>query len=120
MASKRLEAAISKLADCFEHGHLQAQSDPAAFIEHAADEVTRLRSENAELRQQLENATGYAEDWRARAEAAEAREAGLRDAIESALVLSADRARFVMMGPMAHAQVESVLRRALAGEKDGA
>jgi len=50
MASKKLEAAISRLADLFEFGHLQASTNPAAFIGQAADEIIsiRARAEKAE------------------------------------------------------------------------
>jgi len=50
MASKKLEAAISRLADLFEYGHLQASTNPAAFIGQAADEIVsvRVRAEKAE------------------------------------------------------------------------
>lgn len=45
MTSKALEAAISKLADLFEHGHLMAETQPAQFIAEVAAEVERLRGE---------------------------------------------------------------------------
>jgi len=52
MASKKLEAAISRLADLFEFGHLQASTNPAAFIGQAADEINsiRARADRAEAR----------------------------------------------------------------------
>jgi len=52
----RLEAAISTLADLFEYGHLQAQTDPAAFIEQVAAEIAELRAELKRVKEERDAA----------------------------------------------------------------
>ena len=54
MPSKKLEAAIDRLADCFECGHLQAEAAPTEFIGQAADEIVSLRAELARVKAELD------------------------------------------------------------------
>lgn len=46
---RRFREACERLADLIEYGHLMAQTDPATFIESAADEIIRLRKLNQEV-----------------------------------------------------------------------
>lgn len=56
---------------------------------------------------------------RARAEAAEARVAGLYFAMEQIVAISADRARFVAQGPRGFAEAERIAKAAIAAAKGG-
>lgn len=47
--SKRLQDAISALADLYEYGHLMASATPADFLMQVAQEIVSLRAESAEL-----------------------------------------------------------------------
>ena len=43
MTNKNLSDAIDRLADLFDYGHLQASTEPAAFIEMVADSIETAR-----------------------------------------------------------------------------
>ena len=47
---QELQAAIDRLADAIEYGHLLACSDPVSFINTVTAELTDLRDEIAKLR----------------------------------------------------------------------
>ncbi len=46
---KLINAAIDRLASCFEFGHLQACTDPAAFLDEVRGELESLRAQVATL-----------------------------------------------------------------------
>jgi chromosome segregation ATPase len=54
--SKKLQAAISKLAALYEYGELEASTDPSAWLETVADEVRDLRTRLAAAEEAVKHA----------------------------------------------------------------